>query len=45
MQIVDKPPSSCMTIHPLKKLHDFVVTQMVGEKRAYNEIRAARRIE
>jgi hypothetical protein len=31
MQVVDKPTLRCMSIHPTKEFHDFVIGQMVRE--------------
>ena len=45
MQIVDKPPSCCMIIHPLEELDDLPIGQMVRENRAYDEIGAPGRIQ
>ena len=44
VQIIDKPPSCCMAIHPLKELNDFIISQMVRKNRADNEIGGAVRI-
>ena len=43
VQIVDKPSSCCVTVHPLKELDDLAIGQMVRENRTDNEIGAALR--
>jgi hypothetical protein len=45
MQIVDKPSARRMSIHPAKEFHNFVIGQMMGEQRAYDEIGAVLRIK
>jgi len=45
VKIVDKPPSGCMTIHPLKELDDLTIGQMVRENRTDDEIGAAIRVQ
>jgi hypothetical protein len=41
MLIVDEPPSHRITIHPLKKVDDFIIGQIVGENSAYDEVGAS----